>query len=143
MAISGKLYGNILVAALNEEIDWMADTIKVALCTGSYVPSQANHNNFDDVTNEISGTGYTAGGETLTGKSISYSDADKAVLLGADDVMWSSASFTARYGVIYQDTGTPATSLLIGYVDFGQTKSTLGGNFAILWNSSGMLKLNV
>ena len=43
-------------------IDWLNDTIKVMLVTSAYTPDQDAHDFKDDITNEISGTGYTAGG---------------------------------------------------------------------------------
>jgi len=45
-----KLYGNFLKQALNKEIDWDSDTIKVALLSSSYTPNQDTHDYFDDVT---------------------------------------------------------------------------------------------
>jgi hypothetical protein len=57
-----KLYGNFLKQALNKEIDWDSDTIKVALLSSSYTPNQDTHDYFDDVSaNEVTGTGYTTG----------------------------------------------------------------------------------
>lgn len=46
-------------------IDIDTDTIKCALTTSSYTPNLDTHDRFDDVTNEVTGTGYTAGGATL------------------------------------------------------------------------------
>ena len=44
-----KLYGNFLAKALNKEVDWDSDTIKVALLTSAYTPNQDTHDYYDDV----------------------------------------------------------------------------------------------
>ena len=65
-----KLYGNFLLKALNKEVDFDTDTIKVALLSSSYTPDQDAHDYFNDVsTYEVSGTGYTTGGNTLASKT--------------------------------------------------------------------------
>lgn len=138
-----KLYGNFLVKALNKEVDWDTDTIKVALTTSSYTPNQDTHDYFNDVTNEVTGTGYTAGGNTLASKTITYDDANNVIILDAADTTWASSTITARYAVVYASTGTASTSPLIGYVDFGSDQSSTNGNFTITWDSTGIVRVTV
>jgi hypothetical protein len=138
-----KLYGNFLVKALNKEVDWDTDTIKVALTTSTYTPNQDTHDYFNDVTNEVSGTGYTAGGNTLASKTITYDDANNVIVLDAADTTWGSSTITARYAVVYASTGTASTSPLIGYVDFGSDQSSTNGNFTITWDSTGIVRVTV
>lgn len=68
-------YGNGRKFISNGSIDLDTDTIKVALATSSYTPNKDTHNYFDDITNEVSGTGYTAGGATLASKTITLTAA--------------------------------------------------------------------
>ena len=140
-----KLYGQFLSQALNKEIDWDTDTIKVALLTNAYTPDQDVHNYLDDVvTYEVSGTGYTAGGNTLANKTNSYNSATNVITLDADDTTWSSSTITARYAVIYDATpATNATKPLIGYVDFGSDQSSSNGNFTITWDATGIVRITV
>jgi hypothetical protein len=140
-----KLYGQFLSQALNKEIDWDTDTIKVALLTNSYTPDQDAHNYLDDVVaNEVSGTGYTAGGNTLANKTNSYNSATNVITLDADDTTWSSSTITARYAVVYDATpSTDATRPLIGYVDFGSDQSSSNGNFTITWDATGIVRITV
>jgi hypothetical protein len=138
-----KLYGNFLVKALNKEVDWDTDTIKVALTTSTYTPNQDTHDYFNDVTNEVTGTGYTAGGNTLASKTITYDDANNVIVLDAADTTWGSSTITARYAVVYASTGTASTSPLIGYVDFGSDQSSTNGNFTITWDSTGIVRVTV
>lgn len=140
-----KLYGQFLSQALNKEIDWDTDTIKVALLTNSYTPDQDAHNYLDDVVaNEVSGTGYTAGGNTLANKTNTYNSGTNVIVLDADDTTWSSSTITARYAVVYDATpATNATRPLIGYVDFGSDQSSSNGNFTITWDATGIVRITV
>lgn len=115
-------------------INLTTDTIKVALTTSSYSPNIDTDDFFNDITNEVSGTGYTAGGATLTTKSITVDTTNDRAYLDADDTSWPSSTITnARYAVIYKSTGVASTSPLIGYIDFGGNKSTSGDTFLIQW----------
>lgn len=142
--MASKLYGNFLLKALNKEVDFDSDTIKVALLTSSYTPNQDTHDYFNDVSaNEVSGTGYTAGGITLASKTATYDSGTNVIVLDAADVTWSSSTITARYAVVYGSTGTASTSPLIGYVDFGSDQSSTNGNFTITWDSTGIVRITV
>lgn len=140
-----KLYGQFLSKALNKEVDWDSDTIKVALLTSSYTPNQDTHDYFDDVSSyEVTGTGYTAGGATLGSKTISYDGTNNVIVLDAADTTWSSSTITARYAVVYDDSGASAAAkALIGYVDFGSDQSSTNGNFTITWDSTGIVRITV
>jgi hypothetical protein len=143
--MASKLYGQFLSQALNKEIDWDTDTIKVALLTNAYTPNQDSHNYLDDVVaNEVSGTGYTAGGYTLANKTNTYNAGTNVIVLDADDVTFASSTITARYAVVYDATpATNATRPLIGYVDFGSDQSSSNGNFTITWDATGIVRITV
>ena len=143
--MASKLYGNFVVKAFNKEIDWDSDTIKVALLTNAYTPNQDGHDYFDDVvTHQVTGTGYTSGGNTLANKTNTYDSATNVIKLDADDTTWASSTITARYAVIYDATpATDATRPLIGYVDFGSDQSSSNGNFTITWDSTGIVRVTV
>jgi hypothetical protein len=142
--MASKLYGQFLSQALNKEIDWDSDTVKVALLTNAYTPNQDAHNYYDDVVaNQVTGTGYTAGGLTLTNKTNTYIPDTNTIILDAENVTWSSSTITARYAVIYVVGGTNATSPLVGYVDFGSDQSSSNGNFTITWDSTGIVRITV
>jgi hypothetical protein len=143
MAVTAKWYGQALLKALNKEIDFDTDVIKVMLCTSAYVPDQDAHVYKDvSVTSEVTGTGYTAGGATLASKTIGYTAATNIIALDAADVTWAASTITARYAVIYDDS--PASSKpLLAYVDFGADQSSNNGNFTITWDANGILKVTV
>lgn len=135
------IYNSFKQKIMNGAIDLDTDTIKVALVTSAYTPDQDAHDNFDDVTNEVSGTGYTAGGATLANKTVTADNTDNEGVFDADDVVWSSSTITARGAVIYKSTGTASTSPLIAYIDFGSDKVSAGGNFTIAWAAEGIVNL--
>ncbi|WP_041537715.1 hypothetical protein [Carboxydothermus hydrogenoformans] len=142
MAVTAKWYGQALKNILSGNgVNWTGDTIKVMLCTSAYTPDQDTHQFKSSVTGEVAGTGYTAGGATLANKTITYDAANNKTILDADDVTWANSTITARYAVIYKDTGNAATSLLLGYIDFGADVASSNGNFTIQWDAGGIFTI--
>lgn len=139
MAI-GKLYGRVFLSAFNKEIDLDSDTLKLMLCTSTYVPAQDTHRYKSDVTNEIVGTGYTAGGVALTSVTVTYDAATNTMKLDAADPSWPSGStFTFRYAVLYDSTpATDATRPLIGYIDYETDQSVAGEPLTLVVSTSGV-----
>jgi hypothetical protein len=152
MAVTAALYGQSPMQAYGSgsaggapNIDWLSDTIKVALCTSSYTPNQDTQVFYSDITNELTTAGgYTAGGATLGSKTLDYTAGTNVIKFDAADVVWSSSTITARYAVIYDDTpATAGTKPLIGYVDFGADATTSNGAFTITWDATGIFKITV
>ena len=143
--MASKLYGQFISKAMNKEIDWDTDVIKVALLTNSYSPNQDTHVYFSDVVaNEVSGTGYTAGGNTIANRTNTYDAATNTTVLTGSDVTWSSSTITARYAVVYNSSpATNATRPLVGFIDFGSDQSSSNGNFTITWDSTGIVRVTV
>lgn len=110
MAVTAYLYGNAIKAAFNKEIDWNDGNVKVMLTTSSYTPDQDAHDYKDDVTNEVSGDGYDAGGTALANPTLTYTGATNKLKLDADDASWPNSTITARRAVVYYNTGTPSTT---------------------------------
>lgn len=124
------------------KINFSSDTIKVALVTSTYSPSIDNHDFFNDITNEVVGTGYTAGGATLASKTVTQDNTNDKAVFDAADVTWTTSSITARGAILYKSTGVASTSPLIGYIDFGADKTSDGGTFQITINTSGLLTIS-
>lgn len=141
--MASKVYGNANKAAWNKEIDFDSDTIKVALLSSAYTPNQDSHDYWDDVsTNEVSGTGYTAGGKALTTKSVTYDAATNTVKFDADDVTWTGSTITARYAVVYDDSGaTNGQKALIAYFDFTTDRASSNGEFVVRWGADGIFSV--
>lgn len=99
---------------------------KVALYTSS-ATLDANTTVYS-ATNEATGTGYTAGGNILT-ISTYPTISNSVAFISFSTVTWSITSITARGALIYKFDG--ATNPAIAVLDFGEDKTTSGGNFVI------------
>lgn len=145
MAVTAFLYSRFPNELLLGNVNITgASTVKVALLSNAYTPSQDTHDYFNDVSGfEVTGTGYTAGGATLTSRSVSINPATNTTTFNAADVSWPSSTITARYAVIYESTGTASTSGLVGYVDFGEDVSSSSGTFSITWDAAGIFTITV
>jgi len=117
MAIDQGLTTSFKQQMLQGQQDLSSDTLKMALYTGlanlgadttAYTP-----------TNEISGTGYVAGGQTMSGVSISAAT-NGTVYVNFDNVVWNPAAFTARGALIYNETQSNAS---VAVLDFGADKT--------------------
>ena len=135
------LYNRAKLAILQNEFDFTADEFKAALVTAAYAPDKDAHETFDDITDEVTGTGYAAGGKALENIALSRDDANDRAVLDADNLTWPLATFIARAAVIYKNTGSAATSLLLAYVDFDEELESAGEDFILKWNQEGILSL--
>ena len=137
-----SFYNNATKDILDGTIDLDSDTIKVSLHASSYTPSVA-HDFFSDLTNEVTGSNYTAGGATLGSTAVTTVTTNDA-MYDAADTTWSAHATgfsTARYAVIYKSTGTDSTSPLLGYIDFTSDQDNVNNDLTIKWNASGILQL--
>lgn len=144
MAVTAKLYGKFFLSLFNKECDWLDDDIRVVLTTG-YTPDQDVEDFLNDVRAfEITGTGYTANGAALSGKTISYTGATNIVKLDASDTQWPTSTITADVAVVldYQ-TAVDATSPLIGYQDSDTNIVSTNGTWEVVWNASGIVQITV
>jgi|TARA_R100001163_G_scaffold37341_1_gene28524 hypothetical protein len=103
------------------------NTFKIALFTSSATLGAGTTAYAATGMNEMSGTGYTAGGKALT--SVTPTLDSTTACCDFDDISWTSATFTANACLIYNDTasGDPAVCA----VAFGGDKSVSSGTFTI------------
>ena len=137
--MANVIYNSFFADSKKAQINLETDTIKVMLVTSTYVPNIDTHTKRSDVTNEVVGTGYTAGGATLGSKTVTQNNTTDAGVFDAADVTWTASTITARGAVLYKDTGVAANDNLIAYIDFGTDQISSNGNFTIQWNASGIL----
>jgi len=118
-----------------------SDTIKVAMITNSSTPNFETHDHWSDLSsNEVSGSGYSAGGATLG--SITLANASGTLKFDAADTTWSTATISsARAAVVYDDTLT--NDPLICLVNFGADYASSAGTFQITWNASGIWTIDL
>jgi len=128
MAITQAMCTSFKVALLDGEMDFSSNTAqsyKIALYTSSASLDAATA--AYTTSNEVSGTGYSAGGNTLSISTNPTSTGTTAFLSFATTT-WTTATITARGALIYQAGGsTPAVAVL----DFGGDKTSTAGDFQI------------
>jgi hypothetical protein len=125
------IYNSCIRDAVTGAIDFDTDTFKAMLVTSTYTASKS-HAKRSDITNEVSGTGYTAGGNACTVSVAAVDNANNDVEISFTVTSWTSATITARAGVIYKSRGGASSAdELVGYVDFGSDVSSTNGTFAV------------
>ena len=121
---------------MNKEVDLEADTIKVALLNNSHTFTASDDVWGDVSANEISATGYTAGGDALTTKSVTQAATTK---FDADDTVWTITGAMSTYHAVIVDV--TATSNLMASIDFGGEQTVTDANFTIKWHADGIITL--
>ena len=127
MAITQALCGSFkkeLFEAIHDFNTTGGNTFKMALYTSSATLSAAT--TVYTTTGEVVGTGYTAGGNTLT--KVDPALSGTTGFIDFSNTTWTSATFTARGALIYNSTnGNKAVAVL----DFGGDKDVSNGTFSI------------
>jgi hypothetical protein len=119
--------------------DLDTDVIKLALYTSS--ASLSASTTAYSSTNEVVGTGYTAAGNTLAGAAITL-DGSTAIV-DFTDTSWTTATITARYGLIYNSS---KTNKAIAVLDFVTDQTATNGTFTVVFptanSSSAIIRLS-
>ena len=129
MAISQAMCTSFKVGILDGDFDFSSGTaqvFKIALYTSSATLDATT--TAYSVTNEVAGTGYSAGGNTLT-ISTNPTSSSTTAFLDFADTTWSAATITARGALIYLADG--ATNPAVAVLDFGGDKISTAGDFTI------------
>ena len=130
MAITQAMCTSFKSEILQEGHQLATDTIKLALFTSS--ASLGAGTTAYSTSNEVSGTGYTAGGVTLTSATVSTSGT--TAFFDAADPEFTSASFTARGALIYNSSNSDKA---IAVLDFGGDFTVSSGTFKIVFPAAG------
>lgn len=129
MAISQAMCTSFKVGILNGTFNFgsgTSQTFKIALFTSSATLGAST--TAYSTSNEVTGTGYSAGGNTLTVSQVPTSTGTTAFLSFANTT-WSAATITARGALIYLANGT--TNPAVAVLDFGGDKTSTAGDFTI------------
>tara|TARA_R110000787_G_scaffold162680_2_gene276088 strand:- start:1073 stop:1507 length:435 start_codon:yes stop_codon:yes gene_type:complete len=131
MAFSGNFmctsFKKELLEGVHDFLNSGGDTFKIALYTNSASFNAAT--TAYTTSNEVTGTNYTAGGNTLT--RVNPASSGTTAFTDFADTTWSSSTITARGAMIYNDTasGNPAVVIL----DFGSDKTSTNGDFTVVF----------
>lgn len=142
---AGTAYNMFKKLLLDGSIDFTNDTFKMILLPDTHTPDIDADEYYDDVSGDELTTdgGYTAGGATLAGKAVTVDDTDDEGVFDCTDISWTAdgTGFTARYAILYKDTGDPATSPLIAYWDFGVNQNPVSMTFSLVVNVEGLINI--
>ena len=110
------------------------NVFKIALYTSS--ASLSATTTAYSTSNEVSGTNYTAGGNTLT--NVTPTTSSTTALTDFADTTWSSSTITARGALIYNSSTTAGTAdRAVVVLDFGADKTSTSGDFTIQFPAAG------
>ena len=118
-------------------INFSSDTFKIILMGTGFTFNKDTHHYYSDVSGSelASGNGYTTGGNTLAGVSVTEDDTDDRT-----EITWNNTSWTASGGaigptpgaIIYDDTH--ASDAIVGYIDFGGEQTQADGGTCTISN---------
>lgn len=115
-----------LMSALHDFDNPGGNTFKIALYTSSATLGAST--TAYSTSNEITGTGYSAGGNTLT--SVSPTTSGTTAYVDFADTTWSSSTITANGALIYNANSSNAAVVTLA---FGSDKSSSNGDFVIVF----------
>jgi len=137
MATTVKFYNSFATKSMSGQINLSTDPFKIMLVDNTYTFDPDAHDSRSDITGEITGTGYTAGGQNLTSESWVQDNANNRTIFDFDNPEWTTATLSAYGAVIYKDSGSAATDWLVLFWDFGGIQTVTGGDFELNLNAVG------
>ena len=145
MAVTANYYGKFFLSALNKEADLNSDTLKVMLLEPGHTPDLDGDQYVSDiVADEVTGTGYTAGGATIATPTVTYDAGTNTIKIDGGDASWPTSTIDAGFAAVYDSTpGSDATRPLILLINFDGTVSSLAGTFLVSFNAAGIATITV
>lgn len=129
--MASLIFNRLLELWARGNIDFDTDTFRVMLTTSAYTEDKDAHDFRDDVTNEVTGTGYTAGGNIAT-VTVTLDTANNRLDITLGGTTWSSSTITARKAVYYKARGGAASAdELVAVNDFGSDVISSAGTFTL------------
>jgi len=125
------IYNSFFEDQARGAIDLDTDTFWVMLTTSGYSENKDTHLKRSDVTNEVTGTGYTAGGQSVT-VTVTKDTVNDRLDVSLGSASWPSSTITARKAVYYKRRGGAATAdELVMVNDFGSDVSSTAATFTL------------
>jgi len=133
--MASQNYNSMIEDLARGAIDFDTDSFKAMLVTSAYIPDKDAHTKRSQVTNEVVGTGYTAGGVAVAA-TVTKDNANDRLDVSFANPSWANATITARGMVIYKSRGGAATAdELVSYIDFGSDIASTGAAFSVTLSS--------
>ena len=125
------IYNSFFEDIARGAVDLDTDTFWVMLTTSGYSENKDTHVKRSDVTNEVTGTGYTAGGQSVT-VTVTKDTVNDRLDVSLGSASWASSTITARKAVYYKRRGGAATAdELVMVNDFGSDVSSTAATFTL------------
>lgn len=129
--MSSLIYNSFFEDLARGAIDLDTDTFKCMLVTSAYTEDKDAHLKRSSITNEVSGTGYTAGGAVAT-VTVTKDTANDRLDITLGGVSWPTSTITARKAVYYKSRGGASSAdELIAVIDFGSDVISTAGTFTL------------
>lgn len=129
--MTSLVYNSALDDIAKGNIDVDSDTIKCMLVTSSYTENKDSHTKRSDITNEVTGDGYTAGGVEVD-ITVSKDTANDRVEIELGDAVWPTSTITARKAVYYKSRGGASSAdEIIAVNDFGSDVTSTADTFTV------------
>lgn len=130
--------GNALILTKRMAEAYFTGTFKFLLV--SSVPSESDLDTFDfrsDITNEVTGTGYTSGGVavTVTVGAVDTTNNRTPVTITDLTNAWTGSTISAVGGWLYKVVGSAATDQVVDFVDFNGTVTSTAGNYSVTFTA--------
>lgn len=137
--IIGMNAGNILLTGGTYKVALSNAAGPVTLATSGVSTATLYTDWTSNVAAQITGTGYTAGGATVSSPTFTAGGSNNSVATwtSSTNPNWTSASFTANQAVFYESSAS--TNQLICFWDFGGAVTVTSGTFTLSINGSGLL----
>lgn len=129
--MASLIYNSCFADAFKGNINFDSDTFKVALVGAAYKPDKEAHSRRSDITDEVSGNGYSSGGAIAKVEMTEDAVYDRLdISLGS--VIWINATITAAGAVYYKSRGgIESAEELVAYIDFGGDVKSTNGPFSL------------
>lgn len=144
MAVTPHVYTMLPKSLSDKKIDLDTDTLKCMLLSAYTVGTTQDTAQYVSdvkaVATEASGTGYTAGGLTLS--NVAFTRSGHVYTLDCDDPVWAASTISAAYALFYginSTTNSDATNCVMAYWDLGGTQSSTSASFTLTINASGLI----
>ncbi|MGV3727725.1 hypothetical protein [Hydrogenophaga sp.] len=125
------IFNRLLELWARGSIDFDTDTFRVTLHTSGYAEDKDAHDFFNDVTNEVVGTGYTAGGNVVT-VTVTLDTVNDRLDISLGGTTWPSSTITARKAVYRKARGGASSAdELVAVNDFGADVISVAGTFTL------------
>jgi hypothetical protein len=128
--MASLIYDSCIDDVVRGNINFVSDTFKAMIVTSAYTPNKGTHTKRSDVSNEVTGTGYTAGGQVVTA-TVTKDTTNHRIDITLSDPSWSGSTITGRALVVYKSRGGAASAdELVAYIDNGSDVSSTSGTWS-------------